>query len=98
APTPPLFPYTTLFRSFPRAPVRPIGGGTDILIAGCGTGSHPIETYRRLVGARMLAIDLSRTSLAYAVRKTRALGLPIEYAQADRSEEHTSELQSPCNL
>ena len=31
----------------------------------------------------MLAIDLSRASLAYAVAKTRTLGLDIEYAQAD---------------
>jgi SAM-dependent methyltransferase len=70
---------------FPRASILPVGNadGVDILIAGCGTGSHPIETYRKLAGARMLAIDLSSTSLAYAVRKTRALGLPIEYAQAD---------------
>ena len=35
-------------------------------------------------GARVLAIDLSLTSLAYALRKTRELGVGnIEYAQAD---------------
>src|SRR5262249_52430406 len=70
---------------FPRVAVRAVGGpgGVDILIAGCGTGSHPIDTFRKFTGARVLAIDLSRTSLAYAVRKTRALGLPIEFAQAD---------------
>ena len=35
-------------------------------------------------GARILAIDLSRASLAYAVRKTRELGISgIEHAQAD---------------
>jgi len=34
--------------------------------------------------ARVLAIDLSRTSLGYAIRKTRALGLTnVDYAQAD---------------
>jgi SAM-dependent methyltransferase len=54
-----------------------------VLIAGCGTGSHPIETQRKFLGARVLAVDLSRTSLGYAVRKTRALGLSIDYAQAD---------------
>jgi SAM-dependent methyltransferase len=31
----------------------------------------------------VLAVDLSRASLAYATRKTRALGLPVDYAQAD---------------
>jgi tetratricopeptide (TPR) repeat protein/SAM-dependent methyltransferase len=70
---------------FPLAPLRPLrlSGGADVLIAGCGTGAHAIETCRRISGARILAIDLSRTSLSYAIRKSRALGLPIEYAQAD---------------
>jgi SAM-dependent methyltransferase len=70
---------------FPHATLDPLPGADapEILIAGCGTGSHPIETFRRFIGARVLAIDLSRASLAYALRKTRALGLPIEYAQAD---------------
>ncbi len=70
---------------FPHAALDPIPGADapDVLIAGCGTGSHPIETARRFVGARVLGVDLSRASLAYALRKTRALGLPIAYAQAD---------------
>lgn len=70
---------------FPLAPVRPVGAGEclDILVAGCGTGSHPIETARKYIGAHVLAVDLSRASLAYAVRKTRGLGLTIAYAQAD---------------
>ena len=70
---------------FPLAPLRSIDstGGTDVLIAGCGTGAHAIEICRRIRGARVLAIDLSRTSLAFATRKTRVLGLAIDYAQAD---------------
>lgn len=56
----------------------------DILIAGCGTGSHSIETAQRFPDAKVLAIDISRTSLAYARRKTREAGIHnIEYAQAD---------------
>ena len=68
----------------PAAPVRPSAkaGTPDILIAGCGTGQHAIMTARQY-GARVLAIDLSRASLAYAAARTRALGLDIEYAQAD---------------
>ena len=42
-----------------------------MLIAGCGTGQHAIETAQRFAGARVLAIDLSRTSLGYAARKSR---------------------------
>jgi SAM-dependent methyltransferase len=70
---------------FPRAPFRPLAtpDGPDVLIAGCGSGSHAIEAHRRYAGARILAVDLSRTALAYAMRKTRALGLAIEYGQAD---------------
>ena len=56
----------------------------DILVAGCGTGQHSIETARRFKGAQVLAIDLSMASLCYAERQTRALGLNnIHYAQAD---------------
>jgi 2-polyprenyl-3-methyl-5-hydroxy-6-metoxy-1,4-benzoquinol methylase len=58
--------------------------GVDILIAGCGTGSHSIDSALRFPKARILAIDISRTSLAYARRKSRALDLiNIEYGQAD---------------
>jgi Tfp pilus assembly protein PilF/2-polyprenyl-3-methyl-5-hydroxy-6-metoxy-1,4-benzoquinol methylase len=56
----------------------------EFLIAGCGTGQHAIETARRFKDARVLAVDLSLSSLSYAKRKTRELGLTsIEYAQAD---------------
>jgi 2-polyprenyl-3-methyl-5-hydroxy-6-metoxy-1,4-benzoquinol methylase/tetratricopeptide (TPR) repeat protein len=58
--------------------------GVDILIAGCGTGSHSIDSALRFPKAHVLAIDISRTSLAYARRKSRALDLTnIEYGQAD---------------
>jgi len=58
--------------------------GVDILIAGCGTGSHSIDSALRFPKAHILAIDMSRTSLAYARRKSRALGLTnIAYGQAD---------------
>ena len=61
-------------------PARP-----DVLIAGCGTGRHAIQSAYMLPGSSTLAVDLSRTSLAYAVRKTRELGLAdrITYGQAD---------------
>ena len=62
----------------------PTAEPTEILIAGCGTGQHSIETARQFSGARVLAVDLSLTSFSYAARKTRELGLKnIEYAQAD---------------
>jgi SAM-dependent methyltransferase len=75
-----------LRRQFPHASIRPIaeGGNVDILIAGCGTGRHAIETAQQIAGARVLAVDLSLSSLCYATRKTRKLGISnIEYAHAD---------------
>ena len=40
----------------------------DVLIAGCGTGKHAISA-SRYKDAKILAIDLSLSSLAYAKRK-----------------------------
>ena len=44
--------------------------GQDILIAGCGTGYHAFLNAQYSPDPRILAIDISRTSLAYARRKT----------------------------
>jgi 2-polyprenyl-3-methyl-5-hydroxy-6-metoxy-1,4-benzoquinol methylase len=69
---------------------RPSGSGAgprpgpSILIAGCGTGEHPFDIAQKSPEASILAIDLSRVSLAYARRKTHEEGLRnVEYAQAD---------------
>jgi len=75
-----------LRRMFPRARFTPLPDDRqpEMLIAGCGTGSQPIMTAQRFRGVRILAIDLSRNSIGYAIRKTRELGITnIEYAQAD---------------
>ena len=56
----------------------------EILIAGCGSGQHVFDVVENFPGARVLAVDISRPSLAYARRKTREEGLrKVEYAQAD---------------
>ena len=71
---------------FPRAPVQPLGknDALDVLVAGCGTGQHPIATAQQFRGARLLAVDLSLSSLAYAKRKARQMRLEnLEFAQAD---------------
>jgi SAM-dependent methyltransferase len=75
-----------LRRLFPAVEFdRPGGTGPlEVLVAGCGTGQHAIETAQRLAGARVLAVDLSLASLSYAIRKTRELGLTnIDYGQGD---------------
>lgn len=59
-------------------------GAEEILIAGCGTGRHAVMVAQRWPRARILAIDLSRPSLAYARRKAGEAGLQnLAFAQAD---------------
>ena len=75
-----------LKQRFPRAAFAPPGNKRelDVLVAGCGTGLHPIRAAQTYAGARILAIDLSLSSLGYARRKTLELGIGnIDYAQAD---------------
>ncbi|HNN96007.1 MAG TPA: methyltransferase domain-containing protein, partial [Pseudomonadota bacterium] len=55
-----------------------------ILVAGCGTGKHPIATAMSYPQAEVLAIDLSLSSLAYAQRKSDELGLRnLRFVRAD---------------
>lgn len=55
-----------------------------ILVAGCGSGQHSISTATRFKGAKILAVDLSLSSLAYAVRKSNEIAIEnVEYMQAD---------------
>jgi tetratricopeptide (TPR) repeat protein/2-polyprenyl-3-methyl-5-hydroxy-6-metoxy-1,4-benzoquinol methylase len=75
-----------LRRSLPFGPFTPMHDdrAPETLVAGCGTGSHSIITARRFRGVRVLAIDLSLSSISYAKRKTHELGISnIEYAHAD---------------
>ncbi len=75
-----------LRHQFPFASFRALnkGGDLDILVAGCGTGQESIETAQQFPEARVLAVDLSLSSLCYAQRKSNERGLKnIEYAQGD---------------
>lgn len=71
---------------FHAAPLQPLdqAGDIDILVAGCGTGQEPIETAQQVLGAKVLAVDLSLSSLSYAKRKTLEIGVEnVEYARGD---------------
>ncbi len=73
-------------QQFPEVAFQPLREDTNsaILIAGCGTGLHSLDIARRYPGSRVLAIDISLNSLAYAQRKTLELGVTnLRYAQAD---------------
>jgi SAM-dependent methyltransferase len=56
-----------------------------LLIAGCGTGQEVFYANAQWHTSQVLAVDLSRSSLAYAIRTMRELGTGenIEYRQAD---------------
>ena len=75
-----------LREQFPLAPFVPLGktDTLDVLVAGCGTGQFAIAAAQKYLGAHVLAVDLSLSSLCYAKRKTPApLAAHIDYAQAD---------------
>src|SRR5256885_11719363 len=84
-----LFPYTTLFRS---------QGGTQVggmyRVQDASTAPHWLGYVR--------VTDAARTAAAAKAAGGRVLNGPVEVPGgswiAMRSEEHTSELQSPCNL
>lgn len=68
----------TAAASFEAAP------GARVLVAGCGSGHEAIELAAGLPDVQVLAVDLSRASLAYAQRMAADLGVTnIEFRQAD---------------
>src|SRR5688572_32500548 len=81
-----LFPYTTLFRS------EHIGGGRPQVV--------DIDLQHRIVrGAadqpkRVVLVD----RIVIATKRQHAVGVQQDTFRKDRSEEHTSELQSQSNL
>jgi Flp pilus assembly protein TadD/SAM-dependent methyltransferase len=74
-----------IWTRFPGVPYQNIDrGDVDFLIAGCGTGIQAVERARQFRLRKILAIDLSLSSLAYAARKAHEAELAnLEFAQAD---------------
>ncbi len=60
---------------YPGAPPLPGRGPVRVLVAGCGTGKHPLELASRYADVEVTAIDLSRASLAYAARRAQLHGI-----------------------
>lgn len=60
------------------------GKKARILVAGCGTGQEAIQLAYVFPDADITAVDLSQTSLAYAISKANTLGLNnISFGQGD---------------
>src|SRR5205807_10225129 len=86
APSPTLFPYTTLFRSVSNPAVR---------------RAAPPRVFRNIFIIITETEGVRNLVKAGTICRKKALTLSTCCAQiaiAPRSEEHTSELQSPCNL
>ena len=73
----------------PPAVLAALGSGgveaiKSVLVAGCGTGQHALAAACAWPNADVLAIDISRTSLAYAIdRAAEAHGGRIRFELAD---------------
>jgi len=69
-------PYLDIQEQLPAAP--------HILVAGCGTGSDAFQVAQSFAHAGILAVDISKTSLAYAMRATREFGVAdIDFRHGD---------------
>src|SRR5205807_10144434 len=92
-----LFPYTTLFRSSllgdgARDDDAHVGGQRRWWRGRAVAGARrPVRAARRVRRAGLESLEACRRRAAAQHVDLRPLGAP-------RSEEHTSELQSPCNL
>jgi SAM-dependent methyltransferase len=68
----------------PRPQTLAEGAPRSILVAGGGTGQHPIQVALRYPESEVLAVDLSRASLAYATRMAARFGTAnLSFRQAD---------------
>ncbi len=79
---------------YPRwAAIAPVGisddreaktRGLSVLVAGCGTGHDTAITAKAFPGSDIVGVDLSSSSLAYALRKTQELAVSnIAFKQGD---------------
>lgn len=66
------------------APAPFLDGKKDVLVAGCGTGWHPLNVAMLYKDSQVLAVDISAEALAYAQRMAAKHGIEnIEFLQAD---------------
>jgi ubiquinone/menaquinone biosynthesis C-methylase UbiE len=71
-----------------RLPVSRNREATDgfrrVLVAGAGTGRHPLIIALSSPASEIWAVDISRASLAYGIRKSRKLGVEnVKFFQGD---------------
>src|SRR5256885_5408461 len=85
-----LFPFTTLFRS-----VMELDVGTQLELPDRRVGGHLPRGGQR---GHQLAVGRADDQGFVDLVQQHEIGAHVEGMRVQRSEEHTSELQSPCNL
>jgi len=66
------------------SPPQFLKGPIKVLIAGCGTGKHAMLAALSYSNAEILAVDISKSSLAYAIRMAEKYNIKnIQFKQAD---------------
>src|SRR5256885_9877712 len=85
-----LFPYTTLFRSGRKV----LGGGG--ITPDLAVPMRELDRFEALLQSRDIFFEYARRLTSGQVPAASSFRLPLK--TDERSEEHTSELQSPCNL
>src|SRR5690606_41421493 len=93
-PRSPLFPYTTLFRSGLEAPVPALDPRPILTMADMGHGGHAGHHMTGTGHGEPGHASMDHASMDHGAMDHAAMG----HAGMDRSEEHTSELQSRENL
>lgn len=98
APSPPAAYLKRIFPFFepPEFLLKP---DLSVLVAGGGTGSHPINVARDMPQASILTFDLSLSSLAYGIRMAKTLGIGnIEFLQGDILEADRLSRRGPFDM
>jgi tetratricopeptide (TPR) repeat protein/SAM-dependent methyltransferase len=71
-------------RELPTVPAPPMPASARLLVAGCGTGRDALWLASNIEGARVLGVDLSRSSLAHGTRMAARLGIGnVEFRNGD---------------
>src|SRR5256885_8228831 len=83
-----------MIRRPPRSTLFPY----TTLFRSTGSGDLALAIQRRLPEAKIIAADFSPEMLEVARGKGVTNTMVADALELPRSEEHTSELQSPCNL
>ncbi|MBM4166334.1 MAG: methyltransferase domain-containing protein [Ignavibacteria bacterium] len=85
-----------LRRRIPFGTLPQFSHPVSILIAGCGTGRHPIHLAYKINNSSLIALDLSKASLSYAKRMAEHFHVQnIAFQQADILELHVLNKKFP---